>query len=121
MGKVRIHYGNVATLRDGLRQALYKTADAIRTDVRDKQVIPFDKGTLQENTFIDDTRNPDNAYVVSSTPYARRLYFHPEYNFRTENNEHAGGKWFEPRTSKGKYAGWVKRRFESFVKECADV
>ena len=64
MGKIRIHYGNVATLRDGLRQALYKTADAIRTDVRDKQVIPFDKGTLQENTFIDDTRNPDNAYVV---------------------------------------------------------
>lgn len=121
MGKIRIHYRNVATLRDGLRQALYKTADAICTDVHDKQVIPFHKGILSEETKPDDTREPNKAYVVSAMPYARRLYFHPEYNFRTENNEHAGGKWFEPWTSKGKYAGWVKRRFESFVKECADV
>jgi hypothetical protein len=32
---------------------------------------------------------------VSTTPYARRLYFHPEYNFRKSNNANAGGKWFE--------------------------
>lgn len=121
MGKVRIHYRNVATLRDGLRQALYKTAGAIKEDVIDKQVIPFDVGTLSDETFVDDKREPDKAYVVSSTPYARRLYFHPEYNFQTKNYKYAGGKWFEPWTSKGKYAGWVKRRFEAFIKECADV
>lgn len=121
MGKVTINHGNIAVLRRGLQQAMYKTADAIRTDVRDKQVIPFHKGILQDNTFVDDKREPDKAYVVSSTPYARRLYFHPEYNFQTENNKNAGGKWFEPWTSKGKYANWVKRRFEAFVKECAYV
>ena len=32
---------------------------------------------------------------MSDTPYARRLYFHPEYNFKRGNNANAGGKWFD--------------------------
>ena len=121
LGKVIINYSNIITLRKGLQDALYKTADAICTDVRDKQVMPFDKSILQESTFPDRTSDPNKDYVRSPMPYARRLYYHPEYNFRTDNNKYAGGKWFEPWTSKGKYANWVKRRFEAFIKECSDV
>lgn len=29
------------------------------------------------------------------TPYARRLYYHPEYNFSTEKNQEAGAYAFE--------------------------
>lgn len=29
------------------------------------------------------------------TPYARRLYYHPEYNFSQEKNPDAGAYWFE--------------------------
>ena len=121
MGKVTINYGNISLLKKGLQRAISYTAEDIKRDVIDKQVIPFDKSTLQESTFVDDSRDPNKAYVVSSAPYARRLYYHPEYNFRTDKNKYAGGKWFEPWTSKGKYANWVKRRFEEFVKECVDV
>ncbi|EFC05594.1 hypothetical protein HMPREF9013_1298 [Bulleidia extructa W1219] len=121
MGKVTINYRNIAILKRGFQKAIGLTAEAIKTDVIDKQMIPFDKSTLQESTFIDDKRDPNKAYIVSSTPYARRLYYHPEYNFQKKNNPNAGGKWFEPWTSKGKYAGWVKRRFEAFIKECSDV
>ena len=53
-------------------------------------------GNLQNNsTFVDytDVRS-GRAVIVSSTPYARRLYFHPEYKFDKGENPHARGKWY---------------------------
>lgn len=42
----------------------------------------------------------DNTVIGSGeiryrTPYARRLYYHPEYNFSTEKNPEAGAYAFE--------------------------
>lgn len=75
--------------------ALAQTADATLTELRDRQVMPFDTGNLQnDSTFVDDSQKT-TVSIVSSTPYARRLYFHPEYNYRRGNNARAGGKWFE--------------------------
>ena len=75
--------------------ALAMTADATLTELRDRQVMPFDTGNLQnDSTFVDDSQKT-TVSIVSSTPYARRLYFHPEYNYRRGNNASAGGKWFE--------------------------
>lgn len=74
---------------------LAETADATLTELRDRQVMPFDTGNLQnDSTFVDDSQR-DTVSIVSSTPYARRLYFHPEYNYRRGNNSNAGGHWFE--------------------------
>lgn len=55
-------------------------------------------GTLQnESTFIDSAKSGSGHVTISSdTPYARRLYFHPEYKFNKKNNPHAGGRWFDP-------------------------
>ncbi|MHB8061257.1 MAG: hypothetical protein ACYDG2_01280, partial [Ruminiclostridium sp.] len=33
--------------------------------------------------------------ISYDTPYARRLYWHPEYNFRTDKNASAQGKWLQ--------------------------
>ena len=77
--------------------ALEQTAEALKTEVQQAQVMPRDEGTLQNNsTFVDDS-NAKNGKVsiVSSTPYARRLYFHPEYNFDRTKNKSAGGRWFD--------------------------
>ena len=75
--------------------ALAMTADATLTELRDRQVMPFDTGNLQnDSTFVDDSQKT-TVSIVSSTPYARRLYFHPEYNFKRGNNSRAGGKWFD--------------------------
>lgn len=30
-----------------------------------------------------------------ATPYARRLYYNPQYNFQKDRNPNAGGLWFE--------------------------
>ena len=111
---------NEAKLKELTRQqyiSLAQTADALVTDLRDSQTMPFDTGNLQnDSTFIDDgQKEQGRVSVVSSTPYARRLYYHPEYNYRTTNNRNAGGKWFEPYIS-GNRTDFLKDAFAKLFK-----
>lgn len=110
---------NEAKLKELTRQqyiSLGQTADAILTDLKDSQTMPFDTGNLQnDSTFLDDSqKDQGKVSIVSSTPYARRLYYHPEYNFRTTNNHNASGKWFEPYISGNKSDFAVKAFRELF-------
>ena len=90
-----MNYSVLNVLDNAQFEALAQTADATLTELRDRQVMPFDTGNLQnDSTFVDDSQR-DKVSIVSSTPYARRLYFHPEYNYRRGNNASAGGKWFD--------------------------
>lgn len=97
--------------------SLAQTADAILTDIRDSRTMPFYTGNLQnDNTFIDDSQKEQGRVsIVSSTPYARRLYYHPEYDFRTNNNHSAGGKWFEPYAS-GNKSDFARETFAKLFK-----
>ena len=111
---------NEAKLKELTRQqyiSLAQTADAVLTDLRDSQTMPFDTGNLQDDsTFIDDSQKAQGRVsIVSSTPYARRLYYHPEYDFRHTNNPNAGGKWFEPYIS-GKKSDFVVNAFKEIFK-----
>ena len=111
---------NEAKLKELTRQQyiiLAQTADALLTDLRDSQTMPFDTGNLQnDSTFLDDSQKEQGRVsVVSATPYARRLYYHPEYNFRSINNRNPGGKWFEPYIS-GKKSDFVVNTFKELFK-----
>ena len=66
--------------------ALEWTGEQLHQDTQQAQVFPFDTGHLQEDaTFVDCSRAKDGKVtLVSSTPYARRLYYHPEYHFQTK-------------------------------------
>lgn len=99
----------VNQLCDLAKEALVQTAEALHTEVVQAEVMPRDMGTLQnESTFVDTSQQDfGRVSIVSSTPYARRLYFHPEYNFhrgewfdeygdKHGGNIAAGGKWFDP-------------------------
>lgn len=111
---------NEAKLNELTRQqyvSLAQTADALLTDLRDSQTMPFDTGNLQnDSTSIDDSqKEKGRVSIVSTTPYARRLYYHPEYNFRRNNNARAGGKWFEPYIS-GNKSDFAKSAFSKLFK-----
>lgn len=112
--KVTINTAKLKQLTQAQQISLAQTADALLTDLRDEQYMPFDTGNLQnDSTFIDDSqKSKGRVSIVSSTPYARRLYFHPELNFRTINNAKAGAKWFEP------YISGTKKKFvrDAFAK-----
>ena len=111
---------NEAKLKELTRQqyiSLAQTADALITDIRDEQLMPFDTGNLQnDSTCLDDSQKEQGRVsIVSTTPYARRLYYHPEYDFRHTNNAKAGGKWFEPYIS-GNRTYFLKDTFAKLFK-----
>lgn len=93
--RVELNMSVLNMLDNAQFEALAMTGDATLTELRDRQVMPFDTGNLQnDSTYVDDSQRT-TVSIVSTTPYARRLYFHPEYNFRRGNNSNAGGKWFD--------------------------
>ena len=117
--RVAINRNAINALKKNAIAALEMTGDYILDSVVEAQVMPFDKGTLQnESTFVDKKKSSQgNVRIVSSTPYARRLYFHPEYNFQTVNNPNAKGKWLEDWTETGKYAKEVKQAYAIFLEQ----
>lgn len=76
---------------------LEQTAEAVHTDLVQSQTMPFDKGVLQgDSTFVMASgSNNGEVKIVTDTPYARRLYYHPEYNFNKDSNPDASGAWLE--------------------------
>ena len=96
--KVTIYSRVINKLVNAQVTALEQTAGALHTEVVQAQVMPRDSGHLQnDSTFVDFSKSKSGKVsLISQTPYARRLYFHPEYNFRTSENPNAQGKWLEP-------------------------
>jgi Minor capsid protein len=55
--------------------------------------IPFDTGELMRSSLR--ASQIGQGRIVWDTPYARRLYYNPQYNFRKDKNPNARGLWFE--------------------------
>lgn len=120
---IRLYQPRIRQLNRAMTTALKKTGEAVHSDIIQAQVMPFDRGTLQnESTFVDDS-NADRGHVaiVSSTPYARRMYFHPEYNFQTHENPSAGGKWFDDWLPGGRKEAFVQETFNRLYREEAGL
>lgn len=120
--KVKIYPRRIKTLTQGQIMALEQTAEALHTEVISAQVIPFDTGTMQnDDTFVDYSESKNGKVsLVTTSPQARRLYFHPEYNFQTVNNPNAQGNWYEP-WIKGKYKNFCKSTFGKLYKKVTGV
>lgn len=99
-------------------KCLGMTAKVLQDDIRQAQVVPRDLGTLQGEAFLADTSTEQKGYVTLKfqTPYARRLYFHPEYNFRTDQNPNAQGMWLKPWMKGGKYQNRPQEILEKLLK-----
>lgn len=115
---VRIDPAKLKRISLAQAKALAETAEALHTEIVQAQVMPRDMGNLQnESTFVDDSRvERGTASIVSNTPYARRLYYHPEYDFSTEENPNARGKWFEPWMKGGEYEDFARKAYKEFLK-----
>lgn len=115
--KVKINKRNIKKIDETAKITLEQTAETLKTEVISAGVIPFDQGTLQNDSTFIETKNSKNGKVsiVHSTPYARRLYFHPEYDFQTVNNPNAKGLWFEDWID-GKEKDFCKKTFKELYK-----
>lgn len=120
---VKLNFPRIRQLTQAAVTALEMTGEALHTEVVQAQVMPFETGHLQEDaTFVDYSESGQGKVtLVSSTPYARRLYYHPEYNFQTDENPFAGGKWYEPWLPGGINQDFAKDAFKKFYKKAGDV
>lgn len=121
--KVKINRTRVKQLSNACITALELTAQVLQDEIREDEVIPMDTGLLRgESFFIDYTYSKyGKVLLVHSTPYARRLYFHPEYNFNKEFARNAKGKWFEDYQEGGSKADFASNVFKKLYKKEADV
>lgn len=118
---VKLNMGTIARLDSAAVTALEQTAEAVHTDLVQSQVMPRRSGHLQnESTFVETSMSGQGSVaIVSSTPYARRLYFHPEYNFSTEANPNAKGEWFEDWLPGGRKQDFANNTFAQIYRRLA--
>lgn len=127
--KIKINQTAIKAITAKAQAALEQTAEALHTEVVQAQVIPRDTGALQnESSFVDTSKsNQGKVSIVSSTPYARRLYYHPEYNFHKSKwkdkndrehygNPNAKAHWFEDWQKGGKHKDFCNKTFTKIMK-----
>lgn len=131
--RIIINQKAIKELNDIAIRALEMTGDYVLDDVVNAQVVPFGDsferggnthqgGTLQESGYVNKKQSSQGHVMIAfNTPYDRRLYFHPEYNFRTTDNPNAKGKWLEDWSENGKYAKDVKKAYANFYKQLGGV
>lgn len=89
-----VDFNTVAALakRKGL---IARAQAAIDTQViKDSNVFcPQAEGTLQSSAIT--ASRVGQGFVAWATPYARRLYRNPQFNFSKDKNPNARGLWFE--------------------------
>lgn len=98
MVEIKIDMAALAGLSAAAVRAAALAMEAVKSDLVNSQTVPFDTGTMQGSIFADQFRDGDDVHITLQTdgPQARRLYFHPEYNFQRGNNPNAGAEWYAP-------------------------
>ena len=100
--KVTMNSAALTQILNAQIQTAEMTAQEMLNRTRNAQVMPFDTGTMQNEgvgigSTVDNSKSRQGIIsIVTDTPYARRLYYHPEYHFNTSKNANAQGEWWEP-------------------------
>lgn len=93
---IKLDKSKLNTLIEAQKKALEQTTEAILSDIKTSAVVPKDSGELERSGFVDLSKLDNGITSINfDTPYARRLYWQPEYNFRQDKNTNAQGKWMQ--------------------------
>lgn len=117
--RVNIELSNakINILIEAHKKALELTTEVVLSDIKTSAVVPKDTGELERSGFVDLSEvNNMITRIVFDTPYARRLYWHPEYNFRKDKNANAQGKWMEAYLV-GDKQQFIKDTYSKFFKQ----
>lgn len=117
--KIELDPAFLKTLEEKARQALEITADQVYSDLVDSHTMPMDTGNLQNHLTIVVAKD-DEVRLVSIGPYARRLYYHPDFNFRIDKNPNAGAHWFDPYLPGHAKGDFVPIEYAKFLKSKLD-
>lgn len=114
----KFNLAGIKQLDKNVQDCLEQTAEVLHTEVQTAQVMPMDTGTMQnDDTFVDYSQSSKGFVdIVTTSPQARRLYFHPEYDFQTINNPNAKGKWWEDWLPGGIYEDFAQKAFSELLR-----
>lgn len=117
MSTIKINTSGIKAAEEDILRALGLTALSLQKRVRDAEVVPRDTGQLEDvKFFVDDSNIADGVVsLVFEGPYARRLYYHPEYNFRHDQNPSAQGLWMSLWEPGGVYGEEPQKLFEEII------
>ena len=75
--EIKLNTGAIQRLEAAAKAAAVVAMEQLHTDLVSSQTMPFDTGDMQNNqTFVDTTES--GAVLITGSPQARRLYYHPE-------------------------------------------
>lgn len=95
--KVKLNNNGINKICNNSVKALILTGEVVKTDLIQSQTMPFRSGTMQnDSTYVEPKyAKQGKVYILADTPYSRKLYFHPEFDFSKDKNPNAGGRWFD--------------------------
>lgn len=121
--KIKLDATAIRKLQDATVKAAEMTMESLYSDVVAAQVMPFDLGDMQNNqtfTVVEEKADGFITRLVTGSPQARRLYYHPEYDFQTVNNPNAKGLWLEDWID-GDKSDFVQQTFKDIYKKEAGL
>ena len=124
---IQIEYNQsmIEKLTQSVKNAAINTGNQLYENlVNNAKTMPFDTGDMQNNQTSVKTENNQDTFrvlLVTDSPQARRLYYHPEYNFQQGNNPNAGAYWLEPYLKGGSQENFILDTFAECLKEEADL
>lgn len=117
--KIKLNYDVIDQLDKAKKRALYLTADAIKSDIISRAVVPKDTDELENSGFVDESRIDVEliASIVYDTPYARRWYFNADgATFQKTKNANAQDHWMDYYLD-GNGKSWVIEQYNEFFKQ----
>lgn len=116
---IKLDHERIQQIEQAAKASAAETLEAVYTDLVSSKTMPFDTGDMQNNqTFVESTEN--GAVLITGSPQARRLYYHPEYKFQRGKNTNAGAYWLEPYIS-GSKKDFVKAEFTEIFRKKAGL
>jgi len=113
---IKLNQANIKKIEQAAMKALPLTMEAMKSEVNNMQVVPKETGALEES--VSTGVEGGTGFISYNTPYGRKLYYHPEYNFRTDKNPNAQGRWMDVFIY-GEKKNWLSKAFGEFLKKLA--
>ena len=95
----------------GISYAQYVLDNQVLKDT--EPFLPADTFNLRDSGIMHS--KPGEGHLEWKTPYARRLYYNPQFNFSTDKHPKAQGLWFEASKAENK-KDWVEIAQKAFNK-----
>lgn len=116
---VKMNRAMLGRLSSAQLKALEQTTDAVKSDIVTSAVVPKQTGELERSAFVDTSQIKKGKTAIKyDAPHARRLYWHPEYNFRTDKNANARGKWMQTYID-GEKKNFAREAFKKLYRKLA--